>query len=117
MTRCRPALTGRTVGRAGVTSAVCIAAVVTSMLIGCRRRHRLIIAAAEAAILTTANVTHRAHMSCLLRHVRGAVQRVSLIVIPGCLCVCRSFRDLQPTTMYRSQPNLVGRYILVLAPV
>jgi len=32
-------------------------------------------------------------------------QRVSLIV---CLSVCRSFRDLQPTTIDRSQPNLVG---------
>ena len=46
------------VSRAGVTSAVCM-----PTLIGCRRRHRLIIAAAEAAI-TTANVTHRAHMAC-----------------------------------------------------
>ena len=40
-------------------------------------------------------------------------QRVSLIVIPlcfsVCLDVCRSFRDLQPTTIDRSQPNLVGR--------
>ena len=49
--------------------------------------------------------------ACLLRHVR----RVSLIVIPFCLSVCldvcRSFRDLQPTTIDRSQPNLVGRYI------
>ena len=30
--------------------------------------------------------------------------------------VCRSFRDLQPTTIDRSQPNLVGRYIPVLGP-
>ena len=37
--------------------------------------------------------------------------RVSLIVIPFCLCVCWSFRDLQPTTIDRSEPNLVGRYI------
>jgi len=35
----------------------------------------------------------------LLRHV----------CIPFCLSVCRSFRDLQPTTIDRSQPNLVGR--------
>ena len=28
-----------------------------------------------------------------------------------CLDVCRSFRDLQPTTIDRSQPNLVGRYL------
>ena len=34
-----------------------------------------------------------------------------------CLDVCRSFRDLQPTTIDRSQPNLVGRYIPVLGPV
>ena len=40
---------------------------------------------------------------------------MSLIVIPFCLSVCldvcRSFRDLglQPTTIDRSQPNLVGR--------
>jgi len=34
-----------------------------------------------------------------------------------CLDVCRSFSDLQPTTIDRSQPNLVGRYILVLGPV
>ena len=33
-----------TVGRASVTSAVYIAAIVTPTLIGCRRRHRLIIA-------------------------------------------------------------------------
>ena len=33
-------------------------------------------------------------------------QRVGLIVIPFCLSVCRSFRDLQPTTIDRSQPNL-----------
>ena len=46
-----------------------------------------------------------------------ASQRVSLIVIPFCLSVCRSFRDLQPTMIDRSQPNLVGRYILVLGPV
>ena len=60
---------------------------------------------------------------CLLRHVS---QRVSLIVVPDvcmsvclsvCLSVCRSFRDLQPTTIDRSQPNLVCRYIPVLAPV
>jgi len=42
-------------------------------------------------------------------------QTVSLIVIPFCLSVClnvcRSFRDLQPTTIDRSQPDLVGRYI------
>jgi len=44
-------------------------------------------------------------------------QRVSLIVIPFCLSVCRSFFDLQPTTIDRSQPNLVGRYIPVLGPV
>ena len=45
-------------------------------------------------------------------------QRVSLIVILFvCLDVCRSFRDLQPTTIDRSQPNLVGRYIPVLRPV
>ena len=48
-------------------------------------------------------------------------QRVSLIVIPFCLSVCldvcRSFRDLQPTMIDRSQPNLVGRYISVLGPV
>jgi len=44
-------------------------------------------------------------------------QRVSLIVIPFCLFVCRSFRDLQPTTIDRSQPNLVGRYIPVFGPV
>ena len=68
VTHYRPALTGRTVGRAGVTSAVCIAAVVTPTLIGCCRRHRLIIAAAEAAILTTANVTHRAHIGILNDH-------------------------------------------------
>jgi len=43
--------------------------------------------------------------------------RVSLIVIPFCLSVGRSFRDLQPTTIDRSQPNLVGRYIPVLGPV
>ena len=46
---------------------------------------------------------------------------VSLIVIPFCLSVCldvcRSFRDLQPTTIDRSQPNLVGKYIPVLGPV
>jgi len=40
-------------------------------------------------------------------------QRVSFIVIPFCLSVCldvcRSFRDLQPATIDRSQPNLVGR--------
>jgi len=44
-------------------------------------------------------------------------QRVSLIVIPFCLSGCRSFRDLQPTTIDRSQPNLVSRYIPVLGPV
>ena len=37
-------------------------------------------------------------------------QRVGLIVIPFCLSVCldvcRSFRDLQSTTIDRSQPNL-----------
>jgi len=33
-----------------------------------------------------------------------ASQRVSLIVIPFCLSVCQSFRDLQPTTIDRSQP-------------
>ena len=32
-----------------------------------------------------------------------------------CLDVCRSFRDLQPTTIDRSQPNLVGRYIIYLS--
>jgi len=52
-------LAAATVGRAGVTSAMCM-----PTLIGCRRRHRLIIAAAEAAIITTANVTHHAHMAC-----------------------------------------------------
>jgi len=50
-----------------------------------------------------------------------ASQRVSLIVIPFCLSVClsvcRLFHDLQPTTIDRSQPNLVGRYIPVLGPV
>jgi len=60
----------------------------------------------------------------LLRHVRIAEsepychfgmfvashsQRVSLIVIPFCLCVCRSLRDLQPATIDRSEPNLVSR--------
>ena len=30
-----------------------------------------------------------------------------------CLDVCRSFRNLQPTTSDRSQPNLVGRYVLL----
>ena len=57
----------------------------------------------------------------LLRHVS---QRVGLTVTPGCLSVCyvsmyvcRSFLDLQPTTIDRSQPNLVCRYIPVLAPV
>ena len=44
---------------------------------------------------------------------RSRSQRVSLIVIPFCLSVCldvcQSFRDLQPTTVDRSQPNLVGR--------
>jgi len=48
-------------------------------------------------------------------------QRVSLIVIPFCLSVyldvCRSFHDLQPTTIDQSQPNLAGRYIPVLGPV
>ena len=44
-------------------------------------------------------------------------QRVSLIVIPFCLSVCRSFRDLQPTTIDRSQPKLVGRYIPIIGPV
>jgi len=34
-----------------------------------------------------------------------------------CLDVCRSFRDLQPTMIDRSQPNLVGRYIPVLGPM
>jgi len=38
--------------------------------------------------------------------------RVSLIVIPFCLSVCldvcRSFLHLQPTTIDRSQPHLVG---------
>ena len=45
---------------------------------------------------------------------------VSLIVISFCLSVsldvCRSFHDLQPTTIDRSQSNLVGRYIPVLGP-
>jgi len=36
---------------------------------------------------------------------------VSLIVIPFCLSICRSFRDLQPTTIDRSQPNLVSRLL------
>ena len=52
-------LAAATVGRAGVTSAVCMLT-----LIGCRRRHRLIIAADEAASLTTANMTHHAHKAC-----------------------------------------------------
>jgi len=34
-----------------------------------------------------------------------------------CLDVCRSFRDLQPTTIDQSQPNFVDRYIPVLGPV
>ena len=33
------------------------------------------------------------------------------------LDVCQSFRDLQPTTIDRSQPNLVGRYIPFLGPM
>ena len=37
--------------------------------------------------------------------IASRLQRVSLIVIPLCLSVCRSFRE----------PNLVGRYIPVLA--
>ena len=37
-------------------------------------------------------------------------QRVSLIVFPFCLSVCRSFHDLQPTTTDWSEPNSVGRY-------
>ena len=49
-----------------------------------------------------------------LSSVASRSQRVSLIVIPFCLSVCldvcRSFRDLQPTTIDRSQPNLVGTY-------
>jgi len=44
-------------------------------------------------------VTHRAHTACLY----------------VCLSVCRSFRDLQPITIDRSQPNLVGRYIRYLS--
>jgi len=47
-------LAAATVGGARVTSAVCVAAVATATLIGCRWRHGLIIAAAKAAILTTA---------------------------------------------------------------
>ena len=46
-------------------------------------------------------------MACL--SVASRSQRVSLIVIPFCLSVCldvcRSFRDLQPTTIDRSQPT------------
>ena len=46
---------------------------------------------------------------------------MSIIVIPFCLSVCLNvcwtFRVLQPTTIDRSQPNLVGRYIPVLGPV
>ena len=33
-----------------------------------------------------------------------------------CLDVCRSFRDHQPTTIDRSQPNLVGRYTVYTCP-
>jgi len=49
-----------------------------------------------------------AQLSCFIA---SRSQRVSLIVIPFCLSVCRSFRDLQATTIDRSQPNLVGMYI------
>jgi len=56
-------------------------------------------------------------MSTVYYCVTFASQKVSLIVIPFCLSVCRSFRDLQPTTIDRSQPNLVSRYIPDFRPV
>jgi len=43
----------------------------------------------------------------LLRHVRGSEPYCHSIMFV-CLSVCRSFRDVQPTTIDRSQPNLVG---------
>ena len=52
---------------------------------------------------------------CLLCHVRREWALLSFHSV--CPDVCRSFRDLQPTTIDRSQPNLVGRYIPVLGPV
>jgi len=55
---------------------------------------------------------------CLLHHVRIAENEPychSILFV--CLDVCRSFCNLQPTTIDRSQPNLVGRYIPVLGPV
>jgi len=56
------------------------------------------------------------HVSVIIsaHNVASRLQRVGLIVIPFCLSVCldvcRSFRDLQPTTIDRSQPNLVGLF-------
>ena len=58
------------------------------------------------------------HMSSVRPSVASRSQRVSLVVIPFCLSVCLdvcpSFRNLQPTTIDQSQPNLVGR---VLGPL
>jgi len=57
---------------------------------------------------------HQHQLVFIPSFIASSSQRVSLIVIPFCLSVCldvcRSFRDLQPTTIDRSQPNLVGRY-------
>jgi len=57
----------------------------------------------------------RLHHTGILRHVRREWALLSFHFV--CLSVGRSLCDLQPTTIDRSQPNLVGRYILVLGPV
>jgi len=70
----------------------------------------------SALILNPRSLT-RVHIA-LLRHVRRQWALLSFhsVCLSVCLDVCRSFRDLQPTTIDRSQPNLVGRYISVLGP-
>jgi len=69
----------------------------------------------DLSVLRDSNCKLLYSIYCLLTYkvIASRSQRVSLIVIPFCLSVCldvcRSFRDLQPTTIDRSQPNLVGR--------
>jgi len=52
---------------------------------------------------------------------RVANNDLAVVVLCVCVClcvsVCLSSDVLQPTTMDQSQPNLVCRYIPVLAPV
>ena len=57
------------------------------------------------------------HVYCVTSRREWALLLFQDVCLSVCMYVCRSFLDLQPTTINRSQPNLVCRYIPVLAGV